>query len=75
MMFDQFATMQQAAIHGLGAAILPLFLIEQDLAQGRLMSLYGVPIPSQSAYYLVWPKDRARPPLTSFITWLTTELD
>ena len=75
MMFDQFATMQQAAIHGLGAAILPLFLIEQDLAQGRLMPLYGVPIPSQSAYYLVWPKDRARPPLTSFITWLTTELD
>ena len=75
MMFDQFATMQQAAIHGLGAAILPLFLIEQDLAQGRLIPLYGVPIPSQSAYYLVWPKDRARPPLTSFITWLTTELD
>ena len=75
MMFDQFATMQQAAIHGLGAAILPQFLIEQDLAQGRLIPLYGVPIPSQSAYYLVWPKDRARPPLTSFITWLTTELD
>lgn len=75
MLFDQFATMQQAAIHGLGAAILPLFLIEQDLAQGRLIPLYGTPIPSQSAYYLVWPKDRARPPLTSFIAWLTSELD
>lgn len=75
MQFDQFATMQQAAIHGMGAAILPLFLIEQDLGAGRLIPLYGGPIPSQSAYYLVWPKDRPRAPLHSFITWLKAELD
>ena len=75
MQFDQFATMQQAAIHGLGAAILPLFLIENDLAQHRLIPLYGPPIRSQSSYALVWPKDRPpRAPLTSFIAWLKTEL-
>lgn len=75
MQFDQFATMQQAAIHGLGAAILPLFLIEQDLAQNRLIPLFGPAIRAQASYSLVWPKDRpARAPLTAFITWLKTEL-
>ena len=76
MMFDHFATMQQAAIHGMGAAVLPLFLIEQDLAQHRLIPLYGAPIPSHNTYYLVWPKDRPpRAPLTSFIAWLNAAPD
>jgi LysR family transcriptional regulator, glycine cleavage system transcriptional activator len=75
MLFDQFATMQQAAIHGLGAAILPLFLIEADLAQGRLIPLFGHPVPAQAAYHLVWPAARPpRAPLASFIAWLTGAL-
>lgn len=75
MLFDQFATMAQAAIHGLGAAILPLFLIEPDLAAGRLVPLFGPPTPAQGAYYLVWPANHApRAPLGSFIGWLETEL-
>ena len=75
MLFDHFATMQQAAIHGLGAAVLPLFLIEEDLAQQRLISLFGPPIRAQGAYYLVWPAERPpRAALTSFISWLALEL-
>ena len=71
MQFDHFATMQQAAIHGMGAAILPMFLIEQDLAQHRLTPIFGPAIRATGAYYLVWPKDRPpRPPLASFIKWL-----
>jgi DNA-binding transcriptional LysR family regulator len=75
MLFDHFATMQQAAVHGLGAAILPKFLIEQDLAQSRLIPLFGPPIRAAGAYYLVWPANRpARAPLASFIAWLRAEL-
>jgi DNA-binding transcriptional LysR family regulator len=75
MMFDQFATMQQAAIHGMGAALLPVYLITRDLAEGRLVPLFGPPIRALGSYYLVWPKDRPkRAPLTSFITWLGGEL-
>ena len=76
MLFDHFATMQQAAIHGLGAAILPLFLIDQDLAQNRLSPIFGAATRAHDSYYLVWPRDRPqRAPLTSFITWLTCELE
>ena len=75
MLFDQFATMQQAAIHGMGAAILPLFLIERDLAERRLVPLYGGPMRSPSAYYLVWPENRpARAPRASFQGWLSRHL-
>jgi len=75
MLFDQFATMQQAAIHGMGAALLPVFLITRDLAEGRLVPLFGPPIRALGSYYLVWPKDRPRrAPLSSFITWLGSEL-
>jgi DNA-binding transcriptional LysR family regulator len=75
MMFDQFATMQQAAIHGMGAALLPVYLITRDLAEGRLVPLFGPPIRALGSYYLVWPKDRPkRAPVTSFIAWLGGEL-
>ena len=74
MLFDQFATMQQAAVHGMGAALLPQFLIGRDLAEGRLVPLYGPAIRSLGSYYLVWPKDRPRrAPLASFTVWLTSE--
>ncbi len=70
MLFDQFATLAQAALHGLGLALLPTFLIARDLAEGRLVAAYGGPLRALGSYYLVWPKDRpARAPLASFRAW------
>ncbi len=73
MLFDQFATMTQGAIHGLGVALLPLFLIERELAENRLIPAFGPAIPSLGCYYLVWPKDA--PPRASFRNWITAERD
>lgn len=71
MLFDQYATMAQAAIHGLGLALLPTFLIQADLAAGRLIPAYGPPVRALGAYYLVWPEARPeRAPLASFRQWL-----
>ncbi|NEY91652.1 LysR substrate-binding domain-containing protein [Tabrizicola oligotrophica] len=75
MLFDQFATMMQGAIHGLGAALMPTYLIQRELESGRLVPLYGPAIASTGSYYLVWPKDRAeRAPLQSFRRWLKGEI-
>ena len=72
MLFDQFATMQQAAIHGMGAALLPQFLIERDLHENRLIPIFGPAVRALGSYYLVWPKDRPpRAPLISFHLWLS----
>ena len=75
MLFDQFATLTQGALHGLGIALIPLFLIEADLAAGRLTPVFGGAVPALGHYSLVWPKDRAmRAPLMSFRDWLADEV-
>jgi LysR family transcriptional regulator, glycine cleavage system transcriptional activator len=74
MMFDQFATLTQGAIHGMGAALIPTFLIQRELAEGRLIPIFGAPIRALGSYYLVWPDTRPdRAPLRSLRLWLQAE--
>lgn len=71
MLFDQFSTMAQAAIHELGIALLPSYLAEIEIRNGRLAKAYGEAAPSPGSYYLVWPGQRPqRPPLQKFRRWL-----
>lgn len=75
MLFDQFATMIQGAVHGLGIALVPSFLIPRELAEGNLIPVFGAPLKSISSYYLVWPNDRPRrPAVDKFIIWLKSQL-
>lgn len=72
--YDQFSTITQAALHGLGVALLPDYLVEQELATGRLVAAWGGPTHSPGAYYLVWPEDKARDAaLVAFRDWLAGE--
>jgi LysR family glycine cleavage system transcriptional activator len=74
MLFDQFATISEAAAAGLGVGLLPSFLIEEELATGRLVRALDLPMASQEGYYLVWPADRSTyPPLMVFRDWLVAE--
>ncbi len=71
MIHDQFATITQAALHGLGVGLMPDYLIEQDLATGRLVALHPDSEDIGGAYYLVWPRSKARnPALLQFRDWL-----
>jgi DNA-binding transcriptional LysR family regulator len=71
MLFDQFGAMAQAAVHGLGVALLPEFLIERELADGSLVSSVGGPVQSVGAYYLVWPNKLSQhSPVIRFREWL-----
>jgi DNA-binding transcriptional LysR family regulator len=74
MLFDQFAPMLQAIIHGLGVGLLPEFLARGDLDDGRLVEVFGGPVPVEGSYHLVWPRTGARhPPLRAFRDWLVAE--
>jgi LysR family transcriptional regulator, glycine cleavage system transcriptional activator len=74
MLFDQFATMAQAAIAGLGIALLPDYLAQSEIAEGRLVPLFRRAVPGVGTYWLVWPEERSSyPPLEAFREWLEAE--
>lgn len=71
MLFDQFATIAQAAMSGLGVALLPTFLIAGEIERGELVPLIERPMRSREGYHLVWPRERDQfPPLVAFRAWL-----
>ncbi|KWV58299.1 LysR family transcriptional regulator [Bradyrhizobium macuxiense] len=75
MYFDQFATVTQAAMVGIGVALLPTFLIQDELASGKLVRALNLPMESTERYYLVWPPERStHPPLAAFRDWLLEEI-
>lgn len=76
MLFDQFASMIQAATNGLGAAVIPTYLIERELAEGSLVQLGNADPLSIGSYYFVWPKNEASYlPCELFQNWLGTFSD
>ncbi|MGD1881683.1 MAG: LysR substrate-binding domain-containing protein [Paracoccaceae bacterium] len=76
MLFDQFGAMAQAAIAGLGIALLPDFVAKPHLNNGQLVLASSAIEQSVGAYYLVWPSERADySPLSAFRSWICKSVD
>ena len=72
--FSHFLMLAQAAAAGAGAALVPSFLIEPELASGALVRPFDLPLPSARAYYLVYPPARLQSPgLRQLRDWLLAE--
>lgn len=73
--FDQFAMIIEAAVSGMGFALLPLYLIETELASDRLRIAFERPITTENAYYVVLPETRREHRLAqAFGAWLLTQV-
>lgn len=71
ILFEQFSLAIQAAVAGLGVALLPKFLIKKEIECGELVSLSKGSIKTDTGYYLVTPQERADvPPVVQFREWL-----
>ncbi|WP_158970043.1 LysR family transcriptional regulator [Chachezhania sediminis] len=71
--FDQFTLKIEAAKAGLGYALVPRYLIEEELASGALRIVLDAPHSTSKAYYLVVPEGReagVRP----FCDWLIEQV-
>jgi LysR family glycine cleavage system transcriptional activator len=72
--FEQFAMVAQAAVAGLGLAIVPRFLVEEELRSGALVIPVDRPVTGEEGYYLVYPVEKAGlPTVTAFRDWLLAE--
>lgn len=71
--FDQFALVIEAVRGGLGCALLPRHLIEQELASGELKVALDIPYSTEMAYYIIVPEGRAGD-AADFRDWLVGEV-
>ncbi|HEY0858633.1 MAG TPA: LysR family transcriptional regulator [Albitalea sp.] len=71
---ELFSMLTEAAIQGLGVALIPRFLIEDELAAGRLVEVVRHPYLSDRSYYLLYPEYKSdNPTLATFRDWLIGE--
>jgi len=72
--YQNFNMLAQAAASGLGIAILPLYLIDEELADRRLEVVASQFVNPKAAYHLVVPETRSSSlAVQTFAAWLIAE--
>ena len=73
-LYDHFYLLIQAAICGLGVAVVPKMLVLDDLRSGKLVAPFGfVPGPHKLSLWIA-PHLRSRADTKALVSWLTTKL-
>ncbi|MEO3430835.1 transcriptional regulator GcvA [Pelagibius sp. CAU 1746] len=73
--FDSIDMALEAAAEGLGIALGRQPLIDNDLAEGRLVTVLGPPQPADTSYWLLaGPDSLARPEVLAFRDWICSAL-
>ncbi len=71
LVFEQFSTISQASVAGLGAGLLPKFLIGRELANRELEIIVDEPSQSDYGYYLISPNNQYDyEPVVAFRNWI-----
>ncbi len=69
--FEYYAHIIQAAIAGIGIALLPEFLIQEELKAKKLILANNNSIKGNGSYYFAYPYEQeANPAIVSFSNWL-----
>jgi LysR family transcriptional regulator, glycine cleavage system transcriptional activator len=68
---EHFFMVIQAAVAGLGVALLPRFLVEDEIRKGILVAPFPVRVAGPGAYYVVSAKAKAElPRVRAFRRWI-----
>lgn len=71
---EHFYMVLQAAVAGLGVALLPTFLVADEIRDGNLVAPYPIRIGGPGAYYLVTPTAKAQlPRVRAFRDWVLAQ--
>lgn len=73
--FDQFTMLIEAAVAGMGVALLPRYLVESELRDGKLAVVLDMPLKTENSYYFVVPERKAAGPLTNqLFDWIVGQV-
>ncbi|MER9593025.1 LysR family transcriptional regulator [Mesorhizobium australicum] len=73
--FDQFNMIIEAAVAGMGFALLPRYLIEEELRSGKLSIVLPRPITTDNSYFVVRPEGKGdNPTASAFQAWLLEQV-
>jgi LysR family glycine cleavage system transcriptional activator len=74
--YDSYLLAIEAAIDGQGVAVVPEFLVADDLASGRLVLPFAHKVAQPGAWYLVCRQERSLDPrIRRFSEWLVGEIE
>lgn len=72
--FDQFNAAVEAAVAGVGVALVPAIFVERELEDGALCIAVPGKIRSRGSYYVVTPVEKSHDPVVNmFIRWICSE--
>ncbi len=72
--FELFSMAAEAAVHGMGIALIPRLLIENELKYGTLMPVTSHEYRSDRSYYMIYPERKSEhTALTAFREWIEEE--
>ncbi|OWW20298.1 LysR substrate-binding domain-containing protein [Noviherbaspirillum denitrificans] len=72
--FELFSMLAEAATHGMGIALIPRFLVEDELARGVLVQVVRHEYLSPRSYYLIYPEQKSEnASLKLFRAWLEAQ--
>ena len=72
--FAQYSALIQAALNGLGIGLVPKLLVQEEFAEGSLLSPCGTPVGVNQGHYLCYRPDRLDlPAFAAFRAWLLDE--
>lgn len=72
--FEQYQMGIESALSGMGAVLMPPFMILDELASGRFVPLHDMLVRSAWSYYLIYPRiKRSKPAVQKLRTWLRGE--
>lgn len=72
--YELFSMLAQAAMHDMGIALIPAFLIQRELAEKRLVIANSQALTSIKAYYLMIPERKVESAsLRAFRDWLVNQ--
>lgn len=72
--FELFSMAAEAAVHGMGVALIPRLLIEEELKRGVLVPISNHDYQSDLSYHMIYPEQKSENSvLSAFRCWIEAE--